>query len=281
MLVSFLRPGLFVGLAILIAAGLAVALGASGLAARAANDIDRANTAYTVRVLPPASDDALAKAVTALTGAPGVRSARPMDAARAAQLLTRWGGRPVSAADLPPLRLIEVRLAAAGDPVRTSALLTERLRTAGVAAEIYDAGPADPGRPAAVQLALVAATGICLALLVAVYFAAAAAARGESVRARLWADHGASRADALAAFGRAGSEIAFIAGAAAVVVALAVAPGVRLAAGEAISFGSMIASLSPWDVLVALATPLTAAAAAAIGARAGAAVAFDRADRLG
>jgi cell division transport system permease protein len=281
MLVSFLRPGLFISFAILIAAGLAVALGASGLAGRAANEAAKAASAYTVRVLAPASEDALAKAVTALAAAPGVRTAQPMDADRAAQLLTRWGGRPINAADLPPLRLIEVRLAEPGDSGRTPALLTERLRTAGVAAEIYDAGPADPGRPAAVRLATIAGAGVCAAFLLALYFAAAAAARAERTRATLWADLGATRAATLAAFGRAGAEIAFLAGAAAVILALVAAPGVRMAAGETISFATMIASLSSWDVLIALAAPLLAAAAASFGARTGAASAFDAADRLG
>ena len=281
MVVSFLRPGLFLSLALLIAAGLAIALGASGLSARAAHENARVASAYTIRVLPPASEDTLAKAVTALSAAPGVRTAKPMDAARAAQLLTRWGGKQINAADLPPLRLIEVRLAAAGDPVRTPALLTERLRTAGVAAEIYDAGPADPGRPASVRLATTAGTAVCIALFAALFFAAAAAARTERIRATLWADLGATRVAALAAFGRAGSEIAFLAGAATVILALVAAPGVRMAAGETISFGSMIASLSSWDVLIAFATPLLAAGAASLGARAGAAQAFDAADRLG
>lgn len=281
MLVSFLRPGLFLSLAILVAAGLAVALGAAGLSARATHEAARVASAYTVRVLPPASDEALSRAVSALAAAPGVRTAQPMDAARAAQLLTRWGGKAVNAADLPPLRLIEVRLASPGDPVRTPALLTERLRTAGVAAEIYDAGPADPGRPASIRLAGIAATGICGAILLGLYFAAAAAARTERVRATLWADLGVTRGGALAAFGRAGAEIAFLAGATAVILALIAAPGVRMAAGETISFSSMIASLSSWDVVIAFATPLLAAAAATLGARAGAAQAFDAADRLG
>lgn len=281
MFVSFLRPGLFMNFAILIAAGLVVALGASGLGARAASETARVASAYTVRVLPPASEDALAKAVTTLSAVPGVRTAQPMDAARAAQLLTRWGGRPINAADLPPLRLIEVRLAEPGDSVSTPALLTERLRTAGVAAEIYDAGPADPGRPAGARLTAIAGAGTCGAILLALYFAAAAAARAERTRATLWADLGATRAATLAAFGRAGAEIAFLAGAAAVILALVAAPGVRMAAGETISFATMIASLSSWDMLIALVAPLLAAAAASFGARAGAASAFDAADRLG
>jgi len=281
MLVSFLRPSLFLSLVIVIAVGLAVALGASGLGARSAGEAAKAASAYTVRVLAPASEDALAKAVAALAAAPGVRTAQPMDAARAAGLLTRWGGRPIKAADLPPLRLIEVRLAEPGDSVLTPALLSERLRTAGVAAEIFDAGPADPGRPAAVRLTTIASVGVCGALLLALYFAAAAAARAERTRATLWADLGATRAATLAAFGRAGAEIAFLAGAAAVILALVAAPGVRMAAGETISFATMIASLSSWDVLIALAAPLLASAAASFGARAGAAFAFDAADRLG
>lgn len=281
MLISFLRPGLFAGLALLIAAALAVALGASGAAARSASETTRAATAYTVRVLPPASEDALTKAVAALTASPDVTSARPIDGARAAELLSRWGGRPIDAADLPPLRLIEVRLAKAGDPVRTPAALTDRLRTAGVAAEIYDAGPADADQPVPARTAVLAGAGVCAALLLALWFAGVAAATRDRVRAAIWADLGADRAATLAAFGRAGAEIAFLAGAAVAILALMAAPGVRMAAGETISFGSMLASLSPWDVLIALSAPLLAASAVSLGSRAGAAAAFDSADRLG
>lgn len=281
MLVSFLRPWLFVSLAILIAAALAVALGVSGLNARAADERARVASAFTVRVLPPAPEETLEKAVAALASAPGVQSARPMDATRAAQLLSRWGGGQINAADLPSLRLIEVRLAAAGDPVRTPTLLKERLRTAGVAAEIYGAGPADPGRTASSRMVLLAGAAVCAALLLALWFAAGAAARADRVRAILWSDLGAGRSATLAAYGRAGSEVAFLAGATVVILAVLVAPGVRMAAGETISFGSMIASLSPWDVLIVLVTPLAAAATAALGARAGAASTFDQADRLG
>lgn len=280
MLISFLKPGLFLSLLLLVAVGLTVCLGAAGSAARADLETRRAASAYTVRVLAPASDDAVAKAATALARAPGVRTAQPMDAARAARLLTRWGGRPVNTSDLPPLRLIEVRTAGA-DVASTTALLTETLRTAGVAAEIYDAGPANQAGAVSPRISILAGAAVALAVFAALAFALAAAARAERVRVTLWADLGATRAATLAAFGRAGAEIAFLAGAATVILALAVAPGVRIAAGEAISFGSMIASLSPWDVLIPLSAPLGAALAGGFGARVGAGGAFDAADRLG
>jgi len=280
MLVSFLRPGLFASLFLLVAVGLTVSLGAAGLAARADQERQRIASSFMVRVLAPASDDAVAKAAKALADAPGVRTAAPMDPARAARLLTRWGGRTLSPSDLPPLQLIEVR-AAGGDVGRTTALLTETLRKAGVAAEVYDPGPAVAARPIAPQLAVMAAATVALAVFASLLFALAAAARAERTRLTLWADLGVTRSATLAAFGRAGSEIAFLAGATTMILALIVAPGVRIAAGEAISFQSMIASLSPVDVLIALSAPLLAALAGGFGARIGAGGAFDAADRLG
>ncbi len=281
MLFSLMRPALFATLLALIGAGLGVGLFSAGMVARSAQQMLRASSAYTVRVLSPATDEAVIKAAAAIAAAPDVRAARPMDAARAAALLSRWGGRPFNARDLPPLRLIEVRTVAAKDAAAMAALLTERLRTAGVAAEIFDSGPPEPAGAVLPRLAAVAGAAIAAVIALAVASALAAAAHAERTRAALWADHGATRRATLAAFGRAGAEVAFIAGAAAVVLALIVAPGMRAAAGETISFQSMIASLSPWDVLIGLGAPLVAGAAGLVGARIGAASAFDAADRLG
>lgn len=278
---SFMRPALFAAVLALVGAGLGIGLFTAGLVARSAQHTQRATSAYTVRVLTPATDDAVTKAAAALAATPDVQTARPMDAARAAALLSRWGGRPFNARDLPPLRLIEVRTTGAKDSVAMGASLTERLRTAGITAEIYDSGPADPAGAAPARLAAAAGVSIAAALALALVIALAAAARAERTRATLWADHGATRRATLAAFGRAGAEVAFLAGAVAVFLALIVAPGMRAAAGEAISFESMIASLSPWDVLIGLGAPLIAGAAGMIGARIGAASAYDAADRLG
>lgn len=281
MTVSFLRPGLFLSLLVLALLGLGLALMSAGAAARAELEAGRVTGAYTVRVLTPAGEDTLAKAAAALAATPGVASAKPMDAARAARLLTRWGGNPVDESALPPLRLIEVRAATDSEPVKVAGALAESLRAAGVAAEIYDAGPAKTEAPAIVRIGVLGGLGAVGAALLAIAFTAAAAARADRIRAKLWADHGAARGLALAAFGRAGAEIAFLAGAAAVLIALLITPGVRFMAGEAISFGGMIVALSPWDLLLAFATPLAATAAGALGARMGAAGAFDAADRLG
>lgn len=281
MLVSFLRPGLFLSLLVLVLAGLGAALAASGQTARAARESHRVAGAFTVRVLTPADGKVMTKASAALAAAPGVASAMPMDAARAAQLLTRWGGQPVDEAALPPLHLIEVRAAAAADPVRVASDLADALRTAGVSAEIYDSGPARTGSAPMVRIGTYAGLGAGLAAFLAIAFLVAGAAAGDRARAVLFADHGASRGDALAAFGRAGAEIAFLAGAGALLLAFVTAPGVRLLAGETISYGAMISDLSSWDVLLALAAPLAAGLAGLLGARFGAASAFDAADRLG
>lgn len=281
MFVSFLRPGLFLSLLVLVLAGLGVVLAAAGQTARADREAHRVTGAYTVRVLTPADDKVMTKAATALAAAPGVASAQPMDAARAAQLLTRWGGQPIDEAALPPLHLIEVRAVAAADPVRVAAALADALRVAGVSAEIYDAGPARSGQAPAVRIGTFGGVGAALAAFLAVLFVASGAAAADRARAVLFADHGASRGEALAAFGRAGAEIAFLAGAGALILAFVTAPGVRLLAGETISYSAMIAGLSSWDVLLALAAPLAAGLAGLIGARLGASRAFDSADRLG
>lgn len=277
MLISFLRPGLLVSLFVLAALGLGLALAGAGAGTRMARDADRLASAYTVRLLSPASDDGMRQAIATLMRVRGVASAAPLDAARAAALLNRWGGDPVDQAALPKLNLIEVT--ARGDSAASR--LADALKAAGLRAEVYGSGPADAGpREIARQTMIAGLLGTPAALL-ALMFAAGAAARTERTRLALWAEHGAARGAVLAAFGRAGAEAAFLAGAAALVAAVIAAPGMRMLAGEAISYGAMISALSASDVLVALATPLAAAAAAALGARFGAAGAFDRADRLG
>lgn len=281
MLFSFMRPALFACLLALVGAALGASLFAAGLIAKTEQQQRRAMSAYIVRVLNPATDEAVSSAAAALSQTPDVRGARAMDPARAAQLLSRWGGRPFDAKDLPPLRLVEVRTEGTTDTVTMSAALMDRLRAAGIAAEVYDSGPLPTASAASSRLAFFAGISIATALTLALVFALATAAQGERTRATLWADHGATRRATLAAFGRAGAEVAFLAGAAAVLLALIVAPGMRAAAGEAISFSSMIASLSPWDVLISLGAPLAAGAAGLMGARIGAASAYDAADRLG
>jgi hypothetical protein len=139
----------------------------------------------------------------------------------------------------------------------------------------------DRRAPVVTRLGWLAAAAAGFAMLLGAAFVARAASRDQRTRTALWADHGASRSAALSAFGRAGAESAFIAGAGAVVLALIVAPPVRALAGEPISHMSMIAALSSTDVMIACAAPLLAALAGAAGARAAAARAFDAADRLG
>lgn len=278
---SLTRPALFVSLLVLVGAGLGAGLFSAGIVATSALQARQAASAYTVRIVMPATDDAVTKAALVLAATPDVRAAAPMNAARAASLLSRWGGRPFNAADLPALHLIEVRTVGVTDTAAMAGALKTRLSTAGITADVYDSGPARPQGAVSARNARAAGGAIALAALLALAFATAAAARAERARATLWADHGATRHATLAAFGRAGAEVAFLAGAAALILALALTPGMRAAAGEAISFRSMIASLSPWDVLIGLGAPLAAAAAGMIGARIGAAAAYDAADRLG
>ena len=278
---SLMRPALFVSLLLLIGAGLGAGLFTAGIVAASELQTRQAASAYTVRIIMPTTDDAVTKAAEALAATPDVRTAAPMDSARAASLLSRWGGRPFNAADLPALHLIEVRTIGVSDTAAMTATLKTRLSAVGVTADVYDSGPARPQTAVSSRRALAAGGAIGAAVMLALAFATAAAARAERARATLWADHGATRQATLAAFGRAGAEVAFLAGATALVIAFAATPGVRAAAGEAISFTSMMASLSPWDVLIGLGAPLVAAVAGAIGARIGGAAAYNAADRLG
>jgi hypothetical protein len=97
----------------------------------------------------------------------------------------------------------------------------------------------------------------------------------------LAADLGAPRGTALAAQGRSAASAGFWAGLIAAVLASFGAAGVLAAMGDWVSWPQMIARLSAEETALVLTAPLAAASAATLGARAGAARAYDRADRLG
>ena len=269
---------LFVATALLAGAALGATLTASAVAANARADATHAAGTLMVRVITPATPSAVTTAAALLRDIPGVSSAKPMDAARAADLLGAWGGAPVDPAALPALHLIEAHRDAGAAP---NAAITEALQSAGIRAELYDAGPsADDGAQAA-SVAFSAgglAAAILFVVLLLLYRAAAqAAARTLTVLA----DLGAARRATLALFGRNAAEFAFGAGGLAAAICAFVAPGVLTGLGEHLSLETMLNRIGAYDAAFALLAPLATALAATIGARLGAARAYDQADRLG
>ncbi|MDX2233960.1 MAG: hypothetical protein NW200_05635 [Hyphomonadaceae bacterium] len=271
----FSGAGLMLASALLAAAALLSALAGETVAAHAHAAADRAASSLTVRVLSPDADAAVETAAEALRATPGVAFAAPITPARAAQLLEAAGGGPVDPADLPPLRLIE----ASRDPAEADdAAITAALAAAGVRADLI-AAPAEPA-PAAFWGRAGGLLGtLILGAALALVFHRAARADGQT--AALGADLGAARGAILAAYGRSGAEFAFLTGIGAALVVVAGAAGVLSALPVPVSSAVMAARISPMEAAIVLLAPLYAAAAAAWGARSGAAAAFDAADRLG
>ncbi len=272
---TFAGAGLFLTTMLLALVALCAALAGGTYAAHARAADMRANSALTVRVLSPATPQGVATATKVLRGTPGVVSAEPMSAARAAQLLAQWGGAAVDPADLPSLHLIEVRRDASAD-----ARIESYLRGAGLRAELYGARPADTGARRLADLATNAAVLAVGAILLAIVLVFEAAAHARGAAAALAAELGGGRGESLAAYGHSACEFAFLAGVAAAIVCTASAPGVLAIAGETLSLRGMVARISSVEAALVLLAPLLTAAAAALGARAGAARAYDRADRL-
>ncbi len=275
MRVSFDGAGLFIATALLAAVALCATLAGGSISSHVRADAARASGALTVRVLSPATPEGVATAARVLRRTPGVITAEPMDGARAARLLAQWGGAAVDAADLPPLHLIEVRRSA-----DTDGRIEADLRGAGVRAELYGAGPADTRATRIADVAEYAAISAVAATLLAIalLFRAAALARG--VAAALAAELGGTRGDSLSAYGRGACTLAFLAGVTAAIASVLAAPGVLMAMGETLSVQGMAARITSMEAALVLLAPLVAAAAATLGARAGAARAYDRADRL-
>ena len=267
---------LFLATALVAGAALGAALTANTIVthARAAD----ADGALVVRVLAPPGPEAVTTAARLMRQLPGVTRAAPMDAARAADLLGAWGGAPVDPATLPALRLIEARRSAGrASDTEISAVL----RAGGIRAELHsaDTGAGDSAQTAGIATCAGVAAVTVLALVLLLLHAADARARGAA--AGLLADLGATRGGVVGAYGRDAAGFAFAAGGAAALVTAFVAAGVLIALGEPLSLDMMLARVSSSEAALVLLAPLATAALATIGARAGAARAFDRADQLG
>jgi cell division protein FtsX len=275
--VRFSGVALFVLTALLALAALTAAFCGETISAHTRAEALRGARMLTVRVLAPTADDAAARAATLLKDTPGVSSARPLSRARAAQLIANAGGGTVDPALLPATQIVEV----VRDPVHADdTTLARRLEEAGLRAELY-ADPPDAEGLRAAALARGAGLGGALLLfcLLALVWRQTALSRPDA--AAIGADLGAPRTGILARYGRAGAEFAFMAGLLGGLATTAGAAGVLSAPPHPLALRDMIGRIGAMDIALFLTCPLATALAAALGARAGAGAAYDRADRLG
>ncbi|MGE3143407.1 MAG: hypothetical protein AB7L65_08805 [Hyphomonadaceae bacterium] len=258
-------------------------LGARAADRAAGAALDARQSYVIVRVRAPEGTEGLSAAALALGADARVASVNILSQDRAAALLQRWSRQPVQSAELPPLRLLEVRL--------TPPAARDAAAPAGIAALLANAGivadavtpPPDPAAPAAERLRRAAAFG-ALALSGVMALIVALAARGLAARRAdfitVLADIGGRRGDAClpvadeaggAGF-LAGALGALAAGAAALMLTAAVFPGMNEAAWRAL--------IAPADLAPLLAAPFVAAFAAGLGARWGAEALYARAAKL-
>jgi cell division transport system permease protein len=267
----------------------AFAAAAAGLGARAVDRLavqyETQRNAYAiVRVLAPEGPTGLSAAESALRGAPHVASASVMDAQRAVQLLTQWGGGEVLPEDLPPIRLLEIELRPAGPSVDVSGDVVAALAQGGVTAEVIEAPDATAGGGAVSRVRTAALWGaVAFALVMATIVSLSA--RGLAARRRelvtVMCDLGATRgqaagriADEAAVLGLyAGAVGGALAGVVALVVMLLVIPGATIEA--------LPQMILPIDLAPIIAAPLGTAVAAGAGARAAASYFHAKAARLG
>ena len=274
-------------------AAAAFAVACAGLAARA---VERMAGAYQtqrdayaiVRVLAPEGAAGMSAAQSALAHAPHVVGAAPMTARRAAALLEQWGGAPLPQnsgenGDMPPLRLIEIDLAPASPQADVGGDIEAALAQGGVTAEVIEPPGGISGGGLALGVSTLAMWAAGLFTLV-IGLIISLAARGLVQRR---ADYVTVLADLGATANEAGQRVANVAavmgmragfigaGAAAltgIVAVLSLAPGATLA-----RLPHMIRLLDLAPLLIA---PLIAAAAAGMGARAGAESVHAQAARL-
>jgi cell division protein FtsX len=266
----------------------AFAAAAAGFGARAADrlavsyEAQRASYAI-VRVLAPEGPTAIAAAEAALTRSPHVVRAAPMTAERAANLLAQWGDSPVSAADMPALRLIEIDLAPGAAGADVSGDIVATLAQGGVTAELIGAPVSGSGgelagfvRNAALWAAL--AFGGVMAAIVSLSARSLAARRRELVI--VMADVGATRTRTAGHIGDEAALIGLYAGGVGAVLAALTAALVLLALIPEATIETLPDMLLPIDLLPIVAAPLGAALAASLGARAAAGFFHGQAARI-
>lgn len=266
----------------------AFAAAAAGLVARAVDryttdyEADRMNYAI-VRVLAPEGPAGVASAEVALADAPHVSSAAPMTARRAAALLEQWGGAPVSATDMPPLRLIEIELAPVSAQADVEGDLVAALARGGVTAEVVRApetggAGAMPGRVRTLTFLGAIACAIVMAMIIALAARGIAARRRDLVHALT--DMGATRGQAAGRIADEAARAGFGAGAAGALAAGAIALALLFVLVPGATLETLPGLIAPIDAAPLAIAPFLAAAAAAMGARAGAESFYAQAARV-
>lgn len=265
----------------------AFAIAIAGLAARA---VDRAAIGYDtqrnnyaiVRIIAPDGPAGIAVAQAALAHAPHVQSAAPMTAHRAEELLQQMGGGSPQLSNLPPLGLIEIDLDPNNMQGDIAGDIEASLAQSGVTAQVIRAPGGFGGAMAfSVRNAAWWGAGLFAAVMALIMSLAArglAARRVDlvTVLADLGATPGQSSGrvgDEAAALGlRAGLIGALAAGIVGLVMVLVFVPGATPRA--------LLHFLGPMDAAPLAITPVIAALAAGMGARAGAESVHAQAARL-
>ncbi|MBL8536103.1 MAG: hypothetical protein JNM59_01725 [Hyphomonadaceae bacterium] len=261
---------------------------AAGLAARA---VDRLAVSYEAqrsgyaiaRIVAPEGQEALSTAQTALNAAPGVSSAAPMTAGRAAALLREWGGGEVQAAELPELRLVEIELEpSAGDDAAGD--LVAALAQSGVTAEVLQAPDNAAGGGLSDRLKRLAAWGaaafaLVMALIVSLAARSLAARRREMVT--VLCDLGATQGQVAGQVGQEAALLGFYAGLVGAALAGAVAISILLLAIPNARIETLPSMILPLDFVPLAAAPFASALAATLGARGAASSIHAKAARLG
>lgn len=262
---------------------------AAGLAARAVDHVasryEGERTSYAiVRVVAPEGPEGLAAAEAALAQSPYVASAAPMTAGRAAAILGQWGGVDVNAADLPPLRLIEVELASNLDSPDPSGDIVAALAQGGVTAEMIQAPDTANGGGLAERVRLAAYVGagaFALVMMAIVWLAARGLAARRRELVTVMTDLGATQAQAAGRIADEAAMLGLYAGLAGGLLAGLVGLAIVLIVVPGASVVTLPQIVSLEDVLPVAAAPIIAAIAAGWGARAAAVFFHGQAARLG
>lgn len=262
---------------------------AAGLAARA---VDRLAGAYEserrayaiVRVLAPEGPQGIAAAEAALARSPLVSSAAPMTAGRATSILRQWGGADMNPADLPPLRLIEIELAASPDSADINGDIVATLAEGGVTADVITAPDAASGGGVAERVRMAALWGAAAFALVMTIIISLAA-RGLAARRRelvtIMTDLGATEGQAAGRIGDEATMLGLYAGLAGGALAAFIALSIMLLAIPSATLETLPRMILPLDLAPVAAAPIVAALASGVGARAAASHFHVQAARLG
>ncbi len=267
----------------------AFAAAAAGLSARAVDRIaagyEEARRNYAIiRVIAPEGPEGLSAAEAALADAPHVTSAAPMTAGRAAALLSQWGGASMDAAEIPPLRLIEIELAPAGEQIDVSGDIVAALAQGGVTAEVVEAPDHASGGGLAARVRVAAFWGALVfggAMAVIVWLAARSLAARRRELVTVMTDLGATGGQAAGGIADEAAVLGLYAGLIGGALAGLAGLGVMLLAIPGANLDTLPAMILPIDLAPIIAAPLGAAVAAGAGARAAASYFHRQAARLG